>query len=267
MLTDKDRAELASKLRAQRRALFATVADLERDLAFIGEDRESELEERAQEERAARLAARLEDRGKRELEEIDAALRRLAERRYGNCVRCQEAIPLGRLRAIPATLHCVDCAQALPEAAAEPESEAPAARAAALPADLGLLSDRELGEALWEQIRADGRIDTDELRLVCRKGMVHLSGAVPSEAEHREILKLLTDVNGLTEIDDRLRVNELLWEREGRSRAATAASPETLAALGQRREISAVTTTSDIAESREEDVEFVPPAGPPADEE
>lgn len=269
MLTASQRDELTTMLRGQRRAVFAAVATAETDLDVIAADRESELEERAQEERFAALAAKLDDRGKREIEEIDAALRRLAEDRYGVCTGCAQPIPFERLRAIPATLHCIACTETPPAPAAEIETAGGHARP--LPPDLALLSDHEFQETLREQIRADRRIDTQELRLVCRHGRVHLSGALPSEREHQELLKLLTDVNGLSEIDDRVTVNELLWTREDRSPAAEAASPEVLAEVSprtaQRYELIPPSTTEDIAESAEEDVEFAPPTNPTADEQ
>ena len=74
---------MTQQLRRRREALFREVADTEADLQFIAEDRESEFEERAQEERAARLFARLDLRGKHAIEEIDAALRRIAYGSYG----------------------------------------------------------------------------------------------------------------------------------------------------------------------------------------
>ncbi len=40
-------------------------------------------------------------------------------------------------------------------------------------------SDREIEAALHELAREDGRIDVDELRIVCRHGVVYLDGAVP----------------------------------------------------------------------------------------
>jgi hypothetical protein len=78
-------------------------------------------------------------------------------------------------------------------------------------------------------------------------------------------------VNGLSEIDDRVAVNEILWTREDRSPAAEAASPEVLAEVSprtaQRYALIPPSTTEDIAESAEEDVEFAPPTNPTADEQ
>ena len=43
------------------------------------------------------------------LARIDQALRRLDEGRYGRCAECGEAIALGRLRALPFAVRCLDC--------------------------------------------------------------------------------------------------------------------------------------------------------------
>lgn len=102
---------LASELRERREAIFHLVADAEEDLQFIAEDREAELEERAQEERAARLLARLDDRGRLEINEIDEALARISAGTYGICTGCRTEIPIERLRAVPAAALCVDCAE------------------------------------------------------------------------------------------------------------------------------------------------------------
>ncbi len=51
-------------------------------------------------------------RAKLELARIDAALRRLEEGDYGECLDCGEAISKGRLEANPTATRCVDCAEA-----------------------------------------------------------------------------------------------------------------------------------------------------------
>jgi DnaK suppressor protein len=252
---------LAHQLRRQRALLVGEVDDTKADLLFIGQDREGDFEEHAQEERAARMLAQLGVQEQREIEEIDAALQRLAAGSYGICEDCQDKITDARLRALPATRLCVDCARvreqrpaALPVSAVT--EEAPAR--GQVPPDLTALSERELEEYLREQVREDGRVDTDELRLVCRHGVVHLEGALPSEAEHGILLALLTDVIGLQEIVDHLQINEVLWEREERSKAVAAESP-----LPGREPYG----TEDIIESMEEGVDYVPPIQPVPKEE
>ncbi len=250
---------LAKELRRHREALFKEVADTEADLQFIVEDRESELEERAQAERVARLFDRLDVRAKHAIEEIDAALQRIADGIYGACARCNGTIALKRLQALPATLFCLDCARTQEEGApAAVEEEVEARAPGPLPADLSLLTDREVQTALRELVREDGRIDTDELRLVCRHGVVYLDGAVPSEAERQMLVKLVTDIEGFQEVVDRLQVKEILWERPDRSKRA----PEEEAPSRLDPSV-----TEDIVKSTEEGIDFVPPVEPLPEEE
>lgn len=109
-MTRPELEEIRSYLQQQRAALFKEVETAETDLQFISEDREPEADERAQREKAAGVFARLDLRGKHEIELIDQALHRLADGRYGTCLECGDEIPHPRLQALPATPYCVDCA-------------------------------------------------------------------------------------------------------------------------------------------------------------
>jgi RNA polymerase-binding protein DksA len=40
---------------------------------------------------------------------VDSALTRLANGKFGLCIRCGKEIPLRRLKALPFTSYCVDC--------------------------------------------------------------------------------------------------------------------------------------------------------------
>lgn len=243
---------LTEALRRQRAVLVGEVADTEADLQFIAEDREPELEEHAQEEPSAWLLAQLDERSKHEIEEIDAALRRIAESTYGTCEGCGNSIALARLRAVPATRFCVDCAQNQ-EKTPLPAAEEIVHHPGHIPPDLRLFSDRELEEYVRERVREEGTVDMEELRLVCRHGVVHLEGALPSEAEHSILSQLLTDVIGLEEISDHLQIKEVLWKRAERGKTAAAEAP----LLGKESPI-----TEDIVESVEEGIEYVPPISP-----
>jgi RNA polymerase-binding transcription factor DksA len=46
---------------------------------------------------------------RRELAEIDGALRRLSEGRYGTCLSCGGPMGLQRIRAIPEARYCMGC--------------------------------------------------------------------------------------------------------------------------------------------------------------
>ncbi len=51
----------------------------------------------------------LSDKEQPELEEIEAALARVADGGYGQCQRCSRAIGRQRLRAIPEARYCLEC--------------------------------------------------------------------------------------------------------------------------------------------------------------
>jgi RNA polymerase-binding transcription factor DksA len=59
------------------------------------------------------------ERGLRgELDQADAALRKMDEGTYGLCDRCEAKIPRERLEALPFALYCIDCAGQLEARAA-----------------------------------------------------------------------------------------------------------------------------------------------------
>ena len=97
-------------LLARRRELFEQVARVEDDLRWLDTNIEIEIEEEGQEENIARLLARLDDRGKEEIEAIDRALARIEQGKYGRCVVCGGEIPAARLKAMPMAETCVTCA-------------------------------------------------------------------------------------------------------------------------------------------------------------
>ena len=73
--------------------------------------RQAEFRERlaAARLRLARTVAATDEERRHEMDEIDAAQARLEAGRFGVCERCQQAIPLARLRAMPAARHCATC--------------------------------------------------------------------------------------------------------------------------------------------------------------
>jgi DnaK suppressor protein len=255
----RTRAELAQVLRRQRAALLKEFFHGEADLRSIAEDREPELEERAQEEHAARLLARLDDRSFREITEIHAALQRMIDGTYGKCLDCGRAIPLARLRAVPTAANCVGCARQEEVTRGGAPAAMDPRHPGKLPPDFEALLDREVEAALRELVCRDRRVDMEELRLVCRHGIVHLEGAVPSEAERQILLKLVTDVAGCEEVVDRVQVNELLWERPDRSRPGPIerVRPARFEPVG----------TEDVIECTEEGLDYLPPDRPPPEED
>lgn len=247
------------RLLARREVLRREVANLQSDLAALAAEPPRELEERAGSERARQLLDRLDAREEAELEAVEAALARLDSGDFGICTGCGDPIPTARLEALPWTPHCRDCAENAERAAAAGAEPEPPPQILPLPPDYALLSGSELEAVIREQLREDGRIDLDELRIVCRKGVVYLDGVLPSTAEHQILLHTITDVMGLPNVVDRVRVSGAPWEREDRSPEGPPAE--------EQKPWEAPPETEDIVEAAETGTDFTAPDRPLPDEE
>jgi len=103
--------EFGRRLRESRHALLRTLATTDAEIATLERHEAGALVEDAAIETIAAVLSRLEGREKHELDEIEDALARLEAGTFGLCDRCGRAIPLARLRAVPATRACIDCQQ------------------------------------------------------------------------------------------------------------------------------------------------------------
>lgn len=251
-------ASQAQLLRDQKTHFLHTFRRAEEGLGAIAEDRESELEEHAQEEQSARFLSRLDDRTLKAAREIDAALERIGQGAYGVCENCRKRIAVARLRALPATRTCRRCAGA-GETFHPLRKEAEPARNAPIPGDLKLLNDLDMAEAIHDCVKQDGRVDMEELHIVCRNGVVHVSGQIPSETEHQILLHTLTDVLGFEEVVDRVGVETLLWQTERRARDW----PPEAEVNTQGKDAPGA---EDVFDSHEQGSEFIAPGKPTPDE-
>ena len=77
--------------------------------AAVGEEPTGDIYDQASSERDRELGLLLNDREREKLHSIDEALLRIAEGEYGICEECDEDIPMGRLKVLPFTRHCVKC--------------------------------------------------------------------------------------------------------------------------------------------------------------
>jgi DnaK suppressor protein len=261
MLDKKFFRSIAGRLQKERRALVKERQRSDQTFEQITDTRETELEERAQEERDTRVLENMDERREQRLADIDDALARIDAGTFGRCQNCGRAISEERLRSNPTTTLCVDCAARREQRqeniqAAQTEPQA----GPALPPDLSLLDDGELAEHLTDVVREDGQVDMDELQICARSGVVVLEGALPSEAEHQILLNILTDVAGIQEIDDRLEVVRLAWERDDRSKDESAEE----VAPGTIPNQEPYAGTDDVVLSEEEGVAYEPPTNPPA---
>ncbi|HET7014340.1 MAG TPA: TraR/DksA C4-type zinc finger protein [Streptosporangiaceae bacterium] len=105
----------AGLLAAERTRTVERIAGLERELAGIIESASSGADDEHDPEGATlaferqHLAALL-SQASQQLAQVDAAIGRITDGSYGQCVNCGEPIGPARLAARPATTTCIRCA-------------------------------------------------------------------------------------------------------------------------------------------------------------
>ena len=260
-MDEKFLASIADQLQRERRRLLEQLRRNDATFEQITGSREAERDEHAQEERDTRVLENLDERQQRRVADIDAALARIEGGSFGRCQKCGGAITQERLLSTPTATLCNDCLEREEQPVEESEPIATDSdTGATLPPDLELLDDNELAAHLTELVREDGQVDMDELQITAENGLVILNGAVPSEAEHQILLNILTDVAGIQDIDDRLEIVRLAWERDDRFKdeAVQDVTPGTIP------DQEPYTGTDDVVLSEEEGVTYEPPVNPPA---
>jgi DnaK suppressor protein len=98
-------------LTARRDRMLALRAEQGRQLEALREQRSSDRDwlDQAADEEGSTVAAGLSEAEYRELEAIDAALRRVAEGTYGQCEGCGGPVGRQRLNALPEARLCTAC--------------------------------------------------------------------------------------------------------------------------------------------------------------
>jgi RNA polymerase-binding transcription factor DksA len=106
------RSEFERRLREARREVWRTVIQTNEELTTLESHQAGALSEDAGSAAVAGVLSRLDGAERHLLDEIAAAQARLAAGTFGGCERCGKAIPLQRLRAVPAARLCVVCERA-----------------------------------------------------------------------------------------------------------------------------------------------------------
>jgi RNA polymerase-binding protein DksA len=107
--------ELTRERLLQRRAellqrVDRVASDMRRDTEPLSADAPDQAIQRENDDVLLSIGAA----AKLEIVQLEAALRRLAEGRYGICESCGEQISAGRLESIPYTSRCARCADSVP---------------------------------------------------------------------------------------------------------------------------------------------------------
>jgi DnaK suppressor protein len=99
---------LHSRLLAQRESLRSKIAD-DLGLVYLPDDGINDIGETASQMEQSELHSQLAALESRELRAIEAAIGKLRNGTFGSCERCQKAIPIARLQALPFTSVCIEC--------------------------------------------------------------------------------------------------------------------------------------------------------------
>lgn len=100
-----------SRERERVRARLAKNLVSEQSLESVMRDEPMDLAERGADVALVRESIALDELAVRRLAAIDAALDRAAQGHLGTCTQCGNAIPIPRLRALPAATQCIACAR------------------------------------------------------------------------------------------------------------------------------------------------------------
>jgi DnaK suppressor protein len=258
--------EFKRLLYLRHRELLKEVVHTEADLQGLSADDVSDWSDHAQKERTKDELVRLDANEREELGEIELALQRVADHSYGMCEHCGAALSTERLRALPTTRFCAECAKRVEATETEDaltDNDVP--EEGQVPPDLVNLSDTELEEVIRDQIRADGRVEAEELEVTCKRGVVFLGGALPSVAQHSILLQLVTDVLGFQDAVDRIEVEPLAWQRDERAKLPPKGQRE----AGDDDQVSdrELYGSDDVIESSEEVLTEPPSLGQPTPEQ
>ncbi|MGI9284926.1 MAG: TraR/DksA family transcriptional regulator [Pseudomonadales bacterium] len=104
-------AAMQNELQEKRKILAERVQRTAKHLYRRDEPYSADFAEQAVEVENNQVVEYLDDEAKAELAQIDKALLRLENGEYGICSNCQGEINEARLKAIPFSLLCIDCAE------------------------------------------------------------------------------------------------------------------------------------------------------------
>ena len=102
--------EIRKQLVAMRQELLLRVSEIQKDLRNENNPIEKDFEEQAVQMENEEVLNALDAENRATLLKIDHALQRIDAGNYGICAMCDTPIPIERLRAMPYTELCVDCA-------------------------------------------------------------------------------------------------------------------------------------------------------------
>jgi DnaK suppressor protein len=107
----KKHEQIRIKLMDRRDEIVGRLNKIERDILHTDGAPSPDSGEQAIERENDDVLESLGGLARSELEKINAALERIERKEYGICTECEKPISAERIKAIPFTEHCIDCAE------------------------------------------------------------------------------------------------------------------------------------------------------------
>lgn len=104
-------AEIRTELVGRRERLLERVHAIQDEVGHINKPLEQDFEEQAQQRENDEVLDALDRAARVEMDQIERALARMANDEYERCAVCDGSIPLERLKVLPYTDRCVECAE------------------------------------------------------------------------------------------------------------------------------------------------------------
>ena len=110
-MDEREFQQLKRILQDKRDQIHRRLRKIQADIRREDDPLDKDPEDQAIELENDEVLNRLEPSTRQELADILAALERMEEGTYGQCVECGTEISTSRLKAIPHALRCIECAE------------------------------------------------------------------------------------------------------------------------------------------------------------
>jgi RNA polymerase-binding transcription factor len=108
-LNKKDIQDYKKKLVARRNEIVQKLSEFRNESKEVETDIAQDVADKAESSYTKEFLLSLSDTEREQLFQIDAALKRIERKEFGNCQMCQKEVNKKRLNALPWTPYCIEC--------------------------------------------------------------------------------------------------------------------------------------------------------------
>lgn len=108
-LNRKDLDAYKKMLIVRRNEIVRKLSEFRNESKEVETDIAQDVADKAESSYTKEFLLSLSDAEREQLFQIDAALKRIERKEFGNCQMCQKEISKKRLNALPWTPYCIDC--------------------------------------------------------------------------------------------------------------------------------------------------------------